>query len=303
MGLLAAGLVFLVLFLLFRSGISWIRIPKGGPAGAAAALFSLGIGEMITFLLVGEETLASGFAVVYLLAGTLLSAYIWKSGCMSRKVAVATVLMSGLFGFVILAPLMPIEFVGVVTAAAGGSPLVTPGLVGVLVGVALALAVGRTFCGHVCPVGGIQELAHALPVRKYVVRKPRVLEAVRAGVFVASVGAALSLVNLMAFTGVYDFFSLTVSVGAAVFVGLLALSVVVYRPVCRALCPFGLLFSIPSHLARYRLRRTGACVDCGRCERACPAGVAARGASKRECYLCGRCVDACRVPGAIGYGP
>jgi polyferredoxin len=198
---------------------------------------------------------------------------------------------------------MPIEFVGLVTVAAGGGSLLTPGVVGVLGGIALALAVGRTFCGHACPVGAVQELAHAAPVQKHVVKHPRRLEALRAGVFVASVVAALSLVNLMAYTGVYEFFSLTASIGLAVFAGLLALSAVVYRPVCRGLCPFGLLFSLPAHVSRFRLRRTGACIDCRKCEQACPAGVAGRDSSKRECYLCGRCIDSCRVAGALEYGP
>ena len=220
---------------------------------------------------------------------------------MTRPLVLALAGMSALFGFAVLAPLMPVEFVGLVTVAAGGGSLLTPGIVGVLAGIALALAVGRTFCGHVCPVGAVQELAYAAPVPKYVVRHPRYLEAVRAGVFAASVVAALSLVNLMAYTGVYEFFSLTVSIGLAVFAGLLALSAVVYRPVCRGLCPFGLLFSLPAHVSRFRLRRTGACINCRKCERACPAGVAGRDDSKRECYLCGRCTETCPVDGALAY--
>jgi polyferredoxin len=255
------------------------------------------------YLLSGQAASASFFATAWLLGGSLLAAYAWRRGAVSRPLVLALAAVSALFGFAVLAPLMPIEFVGLVTVAGGGGSLLTPGVVGVLAGLALALAVGRTFCGHSCPVGAVQELAYAAPVRKYLVRHPRRLEAGRAVVFAASVAAALSLVNLMAYTGVYDFFSLAASTGFAVFAGFLALSAVVYRPVCRGLCPFGLLFSLPAHLSRWRLRRTGSCIDCRRCEKACPAGVAGRDASKRECYLCGRCVAACRVPGALAYGP
>lgn len=60
---------------------------------------------------------------------------------------------------------------------------------------------------------------------------------------------------------------------------------------------------LPPPVNRYHLRGTGICIDCLRCEKACPAGVAGRSASKRECYLCGRCVEVCRVKGALGYGP
>ena len=300
-GLLLALVAVVAAFALFRSGRLGPRASETGAALALSSFFALGVGGIGTYLLSGQAASASVFATVWLLAGSVLGAYAWRRGAVTRPLVLALAGMSALFGFVVLAPLMPVEFVGLVTVAAGGGSLLTPGIVGVLAGIALALAVGRTFCGHACPVGAVQELAYAAPVQKYVVRHPRYLEAVRAGVFAASVIAALSLVNLMAYTGAYEFFSLTVSIGLAVFAGLLALSAVVYRPVCRGLCPFGLLFSLPAHVSRFRLRRTGACIDCRRCEKACPAGVAGRGASKRECYLCGRCVEACKVTGALAY--
>ncbi len=303
--LLAGIALFLVaavaVFALLRSGRFGPRASETGAAVALSAFFELGAGGIAAYLLSGEAASASIVATVWLLAGSVLGAYAWRRGAVTRPLALALAGTSALVGFAVLAPLMPAEFVGLVTVAASGGSLLAPGVAGVLGGIALAFAVGRTFCAHVCPVGAVQELAYAAPVPKHVVRHPRSLEAVRAVIFAASVIGALSLVNLMAYTGVYDFFSLTVSTGLAVFAGLLALSAVVYRPVCRTLCPFGLLFSLPAHVSRSRLRRTGACINCRKCERACPAGVAGRDASKRECYLCGRCVEACRVDGALAY--
>lgn len=305
--LLTGLAVFLVtagaVFALLRSGRAGPRAAGTRPALALSGFLALGAGEIAAYLLSGEAASASVYAAVYLLLGSILGAYAWRRGAVTRPVAVALAGVSTLFGFAVLAPLMPIEFVGLVTVAAGGGSLLAPGVAGILGGIALAFVVGRAFCAHVCPVGAVQELAYAAPVRKHVVGRPHLLEAVRAGVFAVSVASALSLVNLMASTGVYDFFSLTLSAGLAVFAGLVALSAVVYRPVCRGLCPFGLLFSLPAHVARFRVRRTAACVDCGRCVKACPAGVAGRDAAKRECYLCGRCVDACSVKGALEYGP
>lgn len=300
-GILAGILIVILLFFLFRSGILGIKIPKAGPALGAASLFALGIGEMATFLLLGEETLASAFAVVYLLAGTVLAAYVWKSGYMSRKIAVATVVMSVLFGFVILAPLMPMEFVGLVSIVTVSQTL-APGIIGILAGIGLVLFVGRTFCGHLCPVGSVQELAWNVPGRKIDITKTRYLEGLRLGIFAATVVGALYFINLMEYTGIYEFFSLTLSVGLVVFLLFLALSLVLYRPVCRGICPFGLLFSIPAHFSLYRLRRTDACINCRKCEKACPTHVAGRDASKRECYLCARCTAACPVEGALVYG-
>ena len=299
-----AGLaVFLVtaaaFFALIRTGRLGGRAAGPAPALAASSLLGLGAGECAASLLLGQPAYATVFAAVYLVAGTVLAAYAWQGGAVSRRVGLALSGTSALFGFAVLAPLMPIEFVGLVAVVTGG-PLV-PGMIGVLGGIALAAVAGRAFCGHLCPVGSAQELAYAAPVPKVAPAPPRAFEAVRLGVFVASVAAAVWSVNLLEYTGIYDFFSLTLSTGLGVFAGLLALSTVVYRPVCRALCPFGLLFSLPSHVSRLRLRRTVACVDCGRCERACPSGCAGRDASKRECYLCGRCVDVCRTEGALGY--
>jgi ferredoxin-type protein NapH len=302
-GLLVALAAAVAAFVLLRSGRLGPAARETGAALALSSFLALGAGGIATYPLSGAAGSASAslFAAAWLLAGSVLGAYAWRRGAVTRPLALALAGTSALVGFAVLAPLMPVEFVGLVTLVAGGGSLLAPAAVGGLGGIALAFAVGRTFCGHVCPVGAVQELAYAAPVRKYIVQHPRSLEAVRAVVFVASVGAALSLVNLMAYTGVYEFFSLTVSTGLAVFAGLLGLSAVVYRPVCRTLCPFGLLFSLPAHLGRFRLRRTAACVDCRRCETACPAGAAGRDASKRECYLCGRCVGACRVAGALAY--
>ncbi|HPH35737.1 MAG TPA: 4Fe-4S binding protein [Methanoregulaceae archaeon] len=300
MGAVVTIVLLVLFFFLFRSGILGTRLQKPVPSLGTSALFALGIGEIVTYLLLGEETLASAFAVVYLLAGTLLAAFVWKSGAMSRKIAVATVMMSTVFGFVILAPLMPMEFPGIVSIATSGQTL-APGIIGILAGIGLVLLVGRTFCGHLCPVGSVQELVWNLPGKKIDIRKTHYLEVLRAGVFVATVIGALFFVNLMEYTGIYAFFSLTLSIGLVVFLVLLLISVLIYRPICRGICPFGLLFSIPAHFSLYRLRRTNACISCRKCEKACPAHVAGRDSSKRECYLCARCTAACPVPGALEY--
>jgi polyferredoxin len=134
-----------------------------------------------------------------------------------------------------------------------------------------------------------------------VIHKKEILELVRLAVFVITVIAAIYLIDLMAMTGLYDLFSLTLSVGFVVAAGLVVLSVFLYRPVCRILCPFGVLFSLFAQFSWFRLRRTASCISCRKCERVCPACTAGAGDSKRECYLCGRCTDACPKEGALVY--
>jgi polyferredoxin len=106
----------------------------------------------------------------------------------------------------------------------------------------------------------------------------------------------------MEYTGIYDFFSLALTAGFILFAAILAVSALVYRPVCRVLCPFGVLFSLLGHISRNGIVRSTACINCKKCERACPAHCAERDASKRECYLCGRCTTTCPVNGALAYG-
>jgi polyferredoxin len=298
-------LLFLVicatLILVFRSGRLGMTPNSRGSLLATASLFALGISEIMVFALLGGTVSGMPFALVYMLAGVPTVAYLWKTGSMDRLKALLILVLSITTGFVFLSPIMPMEFIGLIRLATG-SPLLVPGIIGILVMLAISLLVGRMFCGHICPVGTIQELVSFAPFKKLDIVDTKIPEMIRSGVFIAVVTCGVYLVDLMAFTGVYDFFSLSVTAGLFVFAVLLLLSAFFYRPVCRFLCPYGVLFSIMSHFSRYRLKRTEKCIKCRKCEKACPVHVAGDGASKRECYLCGRCTEVCPVTGAIVYG-
>ena len=272
-----------ILFAFFRSGLFGAGLAKTGPALAVSSFVSLGISEIATYLLMGDAAFSSAsyFAALYMLAGTLLAAYLWKEGAMTRPVALALSVLAVLFGFVLGALIMPAEFIGVANFVSG-SQAMTAGIAAIIAVLALTVLVGRTFCAHVCPVGAVQELAYGLPVRKTAIRHTRIPEAIRLFVFASALLAALYALDIAGFTGAYDFFSLTLSTWAVLFTGLLVIAVFVYRPVCRAICPFGLLFSLAAQFSRYRLKRTGACTGCRRCEKACPAGAAGKDASNRE---------------------
>jgi len=302
--LLAGVLIFLILtgilFVLARRGLCGIPSLQTRPALALAALFSLGISLVITCVLAGGAVAGTTFALIYMGAGTLLAAYLWYAGIMNRRIVLGAAAMSTLAGFVFLAPIMPLELGGIVNVVTGTSTLTT-GVMVICGVIAVTLIVGRTFCGSICPVGSLQELAYAVPVRKITVRHKEVPEGVRFAIFVVTIIAALSLIDLMAFTGLYELFSLTLSASLLVAAGIVLLSVFLYRPVCRILCPFGVLFSLCAEFSLYRLRRTEACISCKKCEKICPTMTAGKDDSKRECYLCGRCTDACPKKTALVY--
>lgn len=99
-------------------------------------------------------------------------------------------------------------------------------------------------------------------------------ESVRLGVLVVIAAAGvISAVPVLGLLGLRDFFYLyTAAVSSFVFAGIPAGSVSLYRPFCRFICPYGVFLSPAARWSRYGLRRTGTCMDCGVCEKACPDG-------------------------------
>jgi ferredoxin-type protein NapH len=289
-----------ILFLIARRGIRGIPAKQTRKGLALSALFSLGISLIITFLLAGGALAGTTCALIYMGAGTPIAAYLWYQRMMTRQVVLGAAVLGAFAGFVFLAPIMPLELGGIVNVITGVSAL-TPGIIVIFAVILLALVAGRAFCGNICPVGSLQELAYAVPLRKYVIRHTGILELVRLAVFFATVVSAVYLIDLMAVTGLYDLFSRTLSAGLFTAAALILLSIFLYRPVCRILCPFGVLFSIPAGFSLFRLRRTEHCIGCKKCERACPACTAGADDPKRECYLCARCMDVCPVSTALVY--
>ncbi|MFA4876306.1 MAG: 4Fe-4S binding protein [Methanoregula sp.] len=290
-----------IAFAIIRSGIMRIRVEKTLPAHALSSFFGLGLSLIATAILAGTTVAGTTYALIYIAAGTVLVAYLWYTGVMTRQIVLMAAVLGTITGFIFLAPIMPMELGGIVSAATGASS-VSAAILVIGAVIVFTLVAGRTFCGSICPVGSLQELAYRVPGMKILLGRTRVLEMVRLLIFIATAIAAIYLIDLMAITGLYDLFSLTLSAGLLVACGLILLSVFVYRPVCRILCPFGVLFSLFAEFSRYRLQRTETCIGCRKCERACPAGTAGKNDSKRECYLCGRCTSACPVETALKYG-
>lgn len=240
--------------------------------------------------------------LVYAVVMVLVLAWLWRTRRFSRPVRYLLLLLTVLLGFAIFSPMLPHQFQTLLLRLGGP---VGAGIAGAAAAIALLLVlsflVGRQFCGHLCPIGAVQELAYAAPVPKVRTTRVRELSAVRAIVLLIILGAAVGAgVTVLSVFGIHEFFTLTLSVAFFAFVAVVAVSLVFYRPFCRLVCPLGVLFQLAAVRGWWRLRRTDACIACGRCERACPTGDA--GAPAGECYFCRRCVEACRVDGALVYG-
>lgn len=242
--------------------------------------------------------------IAYGILFILIGAFLWKTGRFTKPVKYILLLVTIFLGFAIFSPMLPHNFQQLVIRAEG---YVGFALMGAAAGMAvffiLTLLFGRHFCGYLCPIGAVQELAHAVPGPKVKLPWKTGLPVVRWIVFflilVAGLGYSLSV---LAFFGIPEFFRLIFSLGFLVFLAIVIISVFVYRPFCRLVCPVGAIFQVFAIPARWKIRRTDACIECKKCEKACPTSEAGRDDRKGECYLCRRCIEACPVSGALYYG-
>ncbi len=225
--------------------------------------------------------------------------------------------------FLALDPLVSLS-----TAAAERAWVWSLAWAGVLLAVSLVLP--RMFCGYLCPLGTLVDLAdwlvgrRAAPLhlgrggwwrhlRYYVLAG--VMVAAAAGVLVSGFLAAIPvLVRGLAFvlspvqTGAMKAWYLVPPVGAgqvvsiALFAAVFGLALLGPRFWCRALCPSGAVFSAANALRLTERKVTAACTKCGKCIRACTFDAIRPDFSTRpaECTFCQTCGGACPV-GAIEF--
>jgi polyferredoxin len=242
--------------------------------------------------------------LVYALIAVPVIAYLWYKGKMTRAIAYLFLFITVFLGFLIFSPMAPHQFQQAIVGGGPGPGTPLPMVIGlIVVFMVLTFVAGRIFCGQLCPIGAVQELIYAGPKRTTSAAEKKIAMMIRVIFFIAFLAAGLLFsVALLRVFGIKEFFYLDFSsTFFTVFVILIAISLFFYRPFCRLFCPFGTLLSLAAAQSLFKIRRTDACIQCGKCEQVCPTAEAGADDAKMECYLCGRCTRVCPAEGALKY--
>ncbi len=140
----------------------------------------------------------------------------------------------------------------------------------------VALIWGRSFCAGVCPHGALQDLVLVKPLKVpgWLDEILRVLPWIylALAVLLASTGSLFIICKFDPFVGIFRMAGpRSMLITGAV---LLAISMVVGRPYCRYLCPYGALLGVAARFAKWRPTVTpDTCTQCRLCENSCPFGA------------------------------
>ena len=184
-----------------------------------------------------------------------------------------------------------------------------------------SLLVKKSFCSWLCPVGTVSEylwklggklLRRGLTLPPWLDLPLRSLKYLLLAFFLYVIFTMpahdlsdflASPFGIIADVKMLNFFRTIGTLGIAVIATLIALSVFIQNFWCRFLCPYGALMGIVSTLSPIKIRRDAqACIDCGKCNKACPSHLPVdRLVQIRsvECTGCMECIAVCPAENAL----
>lgn len=185
----------------------------------------------------------------------------------------------------------------------------------------LGVILGRFICGFLCPFGWFQDLLHKIPSKKISTTKLKPLRLLKYAVLLFSVVLLPALlVNDVGFgepifckyicpqgvlegaiplsivdSGIRATLGLLFAWKFTILVVLILLSVFIYRPFCKWICPLGAIYGLMNRVSMTQMNvDKNKCVSCGKCARACKMDVdVTKTPNHFECIRCGMCVTAC----------
>ena len=287
-----------------------ILIPRAGTVGGT--LPRLDIRNMRTWRYIVQIL----FTLLNLYLG--VSFYFWVRYYETGAMDIAPPRPDGIEGWLPIAGLMNLKYF----LSTWDIPPIHATAMFLLVAFLLAsLLLKKAFCSWLCPIGTLSEAAWRMgqhffgrsfnpprwldiPLRalKYLLLAPFLYIAISMSPpeiesFLKSPYGLIADIKMM------NFFRYIGSTALIVLAALLAGSFFVQNLWCRYLCPYGTLMGLASLFSPYKVRRdANACIDCGKCARACPARLPVDirlQIRSVECTACMSCVEACPVQDAL----
>lgn len=182
---------------------------------------------------------------------------------------------------------------------------------------------GRFVCGFLCPFGFFQDLLHKIPFPKKIRTMPKEKILVKLKYVILLVFVILLPMYLVNDIGnSYPYFckficpvgtleggiplvllnkAMRGSIGFlfvwknVILLTTIILSIMIYRPFCKLICPLGAIYSLFNKVSFYRYQiNCDKCINCGRCAKICLMNVdPVKEANHPECIRCGNCRKAC----------
>ena len=189
----------------------------------------------------------------------------------------------------------------------------------------IGISVGRFICGWLCLFGLIQELLYKIPTPK--IKMPKKIDKVlrylkyillivfvillpftlqdEFGVsipffckYICPVGTLEGAGPLMAFSSTLRSAAhLLFTWKLIILLIIIILSIFIYRPFCKYICPLGAFYSLFQRVSFLKLQyNKSKCILCGKCSRACKMGIdPTKTPNSTECIRCGECVKSCET--------
>lgn len=176
---------------------------------------------------------------------------------------------------------------------------------------------GRLICGLLCPFGFLQDLLHKLPfpIKIKTFKGDKLLRKLKYIILVLMVfvlpvcfkltpffckylcpsgtlsGVILSFTNTRLYAVLGKLFTWKLSI----LIIIIVVSVMIYRPFCKYLCPLGAFYAPFNKISVVQLRvDKDKCINCHMCQEACDMCVnPVSNPSDTECIRCGKCVSTC----------